>query len=71
VSGYSAEQVEPQLRCSSNSVVDSSKRVVTKSLLDDPECSSPANPQAAGLFLENRKEYNKRVAEIVEQSWID
>lgn len=42
-----------------------------KSLLDDPESSSPANPQAASLYLENRKDYNRRVQEIVEQSWVE
>eukprot|EP01138_Halocafeteria_seosinensis_P009871 gb/GECG01010082.1/.p1 GENE.gb/GECG01010082.1/~~gb/GECG01010082.1/.p1 ORF type:complete len:174 (+),score=34.26 gb/GECG01010082.1/:1-522(+) len=40
-----------------------------QSLLSDPNTSSPANPEAAKLFDENRKAYENKVKEIVEQSW--
>jgi len=40
-----------------------------QSLLDEPNPNSPANSVAAQLFQENRREYEKRVASIVEQSW--
>ncbi|DBA01718.1 TPA: hypothetical protein N0F65_010128 [Lagenidium giganteum] len=41
-----------------------------QSLLCDPNPNSPANSEAARLFQENRREYNRRVREIVEQSWV-
>ncbi|KAI9031259.1 ubiquitin-conjugating enzyme/RWD-like protein [Hyaloraphidium curvatum] len=41
-----------------------------QSLLHDPNPSSPANAEAARLFMENRKEYNKKVRETVEESWM-
>ena len=40
-----------------------------QSLLSDPNTSSPANPEAAKLFDENRKAYENKVKEVVEQSW--
>jgi ubiquitin-conjugating enzyme E2 A len=40
-----------------------------QSLLCDPNPNSPANSEAARLFQENRREYNKRVQAIVEESW--
>lgn len=40
-----------------------------RSLLSDPNPSSPANQQAAQMFVSNQKEYEKRVKEIVEMSW--
>jgi len=40
-----------------------------QSLLTDPNPNSPANNEAARLFQENRKEYNRKVKEIVEKSW--
>ncbi|CAE7450966.1 UBC2 [Symbiodinium sp. CCMP2592] len=40
-----------------------------ESLLTDPNPSSPANSEAAKLWSENRREYNRRVTEIVEESW--
>jgi ubiquitin-conjugating enzyme E2 A len=40
-----------------------------QSLLNDPNSSSPANVEAAGLYRENVKEYVKRVRETVEESW--
>ncbi|GAB4820998.1 hypothetical protein N2152v2_008044 [Parachlorella kessleri] len=42
-----------------------------QSLLSDPNPNSPANSEAARLFNENRKEYNRRVKEVVEASWLD
>lgn len=41
-----------------------------QSLLSDPNPNSPANSEAARLFSENKREYNRRLKEIVEQSWI-
>ena len=40
-----------------------------QSLLCDPNPSSPANSEAARLYGENRREYERKVKEIVEQSW--
>ncbi|KAL3095340.1 hypothetical protein niasHS_007439 [Heterodera schachtii] len=40
-----------------------------QSLLDEPNPNSPANSLAAQLYQENRREYEKRVQAIVEQSW--
>lgn len=42
-----------------------------QSLLTDPNPNSPANGEAAGLYKDNRREYDRRVQEIVEQSWED
>ena len=42
-----------------------------QSLLCDPNPASPANSEASRLYNENRREYNRRVREIVEQSWLD
>lgn len=42
-----------------------------QSLLHDPNPDSPANGVAAQLYSENRREYTRRVREIVEQSLID
>ncbi|KAN0084808.1 Ubiquitin-conjugating enzyme/RWD-like protein [Elaphomyces granulatus] len=41
------------------------------SLLNDPNTSSPANVEASNLYKDNRREYIKRVREIVEKSWED
>lgn len=38
-------------------------------MLCDPNPNSPANSEAARMYSENRREYNRRVREIVEQSW--
>lgn len=40
-----------------------------QSLLTDPNPNSPANSEAARLYAENRREYNRRVQQIVEASW--
>ena len=37
-------------------------------LLTDPNPNSPANSEAAQLWNENRREYNRRVVQIVEES---
>lgn len=41
-----------------------------QSLLDEPNPKSPANNEAAQLFESNKREYKRRVKEIVELSWI-
>jgi len=41
-----------------------------QSLLDEPNPNSPANSQAAQLYQDNRKEYQKRVRATVEESWM-
>ncbi|KAI9833755.1 MAG: Ubiquitin-conjugating enzyme E2 2 [Sarea resinae] len=42
-----------------------------RSLLNDPNTSSPANVEASNLYKDNRREYTKRVRETVEKSWDD
>lgn len=42
-----------------------------QSLLCDPNPNSPANSEAAKLYSENRREYNRRVKEVVETSWME
>ncbi|PRW57838.1 ubiquitin-conjugating enzyme E2 1-like [Chlorella sorokiniana] len=39
-----------------------------QSLLTDPNCASPANPEAAQLYTTNVKEYNRRVRRIAQKS---
>lgn len=39
-----------------------------QSLLTDPNPSSPANPEAAQLFLTHPKDYNRRVRRIAQKS---
>jgi len=39
-----------------------------QSLLTDPNCASPANPEAARMYQEDRKEYNRRVRRIAQKS---
>lgn len=47
-------------------------RILTvRSLLNDPNTSSPANVEASNLYKDNRREYTKRVRETVEKSWDD
>jgi len=41
-----------------------------QSLLDEPNPNSPANNIAAQLYQENRREYEKTVVVIVEESWV-
>lgn len=40
-----------------------------QSLLSDPNPNSPANSEAAKLFVDDRREYNRRVQEVVEATW--
>ncbi len=40
-----------------------------QSLLTDPNPNSPANVEAAKLYTENRREYDRKVIEVVENSW--
>jgi ubiquitin-conjugating enzyme E2 A len=42
-----------------------------QSLLCDPNPNSPANSEAARLYTENRRQYEKKVKEMVENSWND
>jgi ubiquitin-conjugating enzyme E2 A len=42
-----------------------------QSLLSDPNPASPANAESSQLFERDRREYNRRVREIVENSWMD
>ncbi|CAD6584047.1 MAG: Ubiquitin-conjugating enzyme E2 2 [Tremellales sp. Tagirdzhanova-0007] len=42
-----------------------------QSLLNDPNPSSPANVEAAQLYKENIKEYERKVKHTVESSWMD
>eukprot|EP00873_Tetraselmis_striata_P011585 jgi/Tetstr1/431849/TSEL_021340.t1 len=39
-----------------------------QSLLTDPNCASPANPEAANLYQTDRKSYNRKVRQISQQS---
>lgn len=45
--------------------------LVLQSLLHDPNPNSPANNEAAQLYRENRREYEKKVKAIVQASWND
>merc|ERR1712107_543062 len=40
-----------------------------QSLLTDPNPNSPANVEAAKLYQENRREYDRRVQACVEETW--
>ncbi|KAF2587800.1 hypothetical protein F2Q70_00040081 [Brassica cretica] len=40
-----------------------------QSLLCDPNTNSYANSEAALMYSENKREYNRRVRDVVEQSW--
>lgn len=42
-----------------------------QSLLSDPNSASPANAEAASLYDRDRREYHRKVREIVERSWMD
>lgn len=41
-----------------------------QSMLSDPNTGSPADSEAAKLYDKNRKEYDRRVKQIVEKSWL-
>ena len=40
-------------------------------LLNEPNPASPANGEAADLFRRNKREYERKVREVVEKSLID
>eukprot|EP01038_Epipyxis_sp_PR26KG_P011627 gene11627-15574_t len=42
-----------------------------QSLLSDPNPASPANAEASQLYDQDRREYDRRVREVVAESWID
>jgi len=42
-----------------------------QSLLTDPNPNSPANVEAAKLYQSNRREYDRKVMQFVEESWDD
>lgn len=42
-----------------------------QSLLTDPNPKSPANVEAAKLYTENKREYDRKVMDYVEASWAD
>ncbi len=42
-----------------------------QSLLTDPNPNSPANVTAAKLYQSNRREYDRKVMQFVEESWDD
>ena len=39
-----------------------------QSLLTDPNCASPANPDAAQSYTHNKKEYNRMVRRVSQRS---
>lgn len=41
-----------------------------QSLLNDPNTASPANAEAANMFKDHKTQYETRVREIVEKSWL-
>ena len=45
------------------------ENILFQSLLHDPNPNSPANNEAAQKYRENRREYEKKVAAIVQESW--
>ena len=42
-----------------------------QSLLSDPNPASPANAEASQMYENDRREYNERVLEVVENSWME
>ena len=42
-----------------------------QSLLSDPNPASPANAEASQMYEGDRREYNKRVQQVVESSWME
>lgn len=46
----------------------SSILLAIRSLLTDPNCASPANPEAAHLYQTDRKQYSKKVRNVAEKS---
>lgn len=82
--GYPAESMESDLRrsgyldqysevctASPSHAVQNRPDALLRSLLNDPNTSSPANVEASNLYKDNRREYTKRVRQTVEKSWED
>lgn len=42
--------------------------LMIQSMLTDPNCSSPANPEAAQLYTKDLTAYNRRVRRIAQRS---
>ena len=42
--------------------------IAIRSLLTDPNCASPANPEAAHLYQTDMKQYSRKVRRIAEKS---
>jgi len=42
--------------------------IAIRSLLTDPNCASPANPEAAHLYQTDKKAYSRRVRRVAEKS---
>ena len=55
----------------SSNLSNKTNKISQKSLLGDPNPNSPANNEAARLFQENKREYHRRVREIVEKTWTE
>lgn len=62
MSRYIAEQLVLDLRCRRGAHLVAVAALRSRS-------NSPANVEAARLFQENKAEYYKRVADVVEKSW--
>jgi len=60
-----------QRYCHMTSAHERPRLTRSRSLLNDPNTSSPANVEASNLYKDNRREYTKRVRETVEKSWDD
>jgi len=55
-----------------SSAYDASNILISiQSLLADPNPNSPANSEAAKLYVEDRREYNRKVTGVVEATWSD
>lgn len=57
--------------CAPSLMLSTFSKSMLQSLLDEPNPNSPANSLAAQLYQENKREYEKRVATVVEQSWLN
>jgi ubiquitin-conjugating enzyme E2 A len=42
-----------------------------QSLLSDPNPASPANSEASTLYENDKREYHRRVQQVVQESWLD
>ena len=73
VSVMAAFPCSPEPRRSANQIVGLMclSPLSFQSLLDEPNPNSPANSLAAQLYQENRREYEKKVKVVVEESWMN